>query len=109
MGIWSPLLESSEKLLSLSDYADSKKKITQICLYFLRISNQCNHLVIGVIRDFWTFSEISSQFIITFSDPIDKRTCFSRSVRPPLFFQVGEDLVANFFDLPQILLFQFLL
>jgi len=33
--------------------------IAQIILVFQYISHLCNRFLIGVIRDFWTFSEIS--------------------------------------------------
>ena len=33
--------------------------ITQISMIFQYVSYLCNRLLIGVIRDFWTFSEIS--------------------------------------------------
>ena len=47
-------VESSEKLLHAL-------LITQIFLIFQRISNRSNRSIIGVIKDFWTFSEISSK------------------------------------------------
>ena len=52
-------LESFEKYLSLSDYTDLKKGFHRFLIILQCICNPCNRFIIGVIRDFWTFPEIS--------------------------------------------------
>jgi hypothetical protein len=51
------------------------KRITQIYMIFQGILYLCNQFLIGVIRDFWAFSEISEDLII----PLPIR--FSQSYR----------------------------
>jgi len=47
--------------LTLSDYTDFQKMIPQIFLIYQCILNLCNRVIIGVIRDFCAFPEISQE------------------------------------------------
>src|SRR4030042_2428211 len=55
-------LRALKKYFTLFRFHRFQKMITQIFLYFQHVSHPCNRLIIGVIRDFWTFSEISLNF-----------------------------------------------
>ena len=48
-----------KKYFSLSDYTDLKKWFHRFLFIFQCICNPCNRFIIGVIRDFSAFSEIS--------------------------------------------------
>jgi hypothetical protein len=52
-----------KKYSSLSHYTDFKEWFHRFLLFFQCICNPCNRLIIGVIRDFSTFSEISIKFL----------------------------------------------
>jgi hypothetical protein len=54
--------ENSKKYTALSSLLRFQKMIKRLPAGrqgFFFISNPCNSFIIGVIRDFWTFSEIS--------------------------------------------------
>ena len=53
------LLRALKKYYTLSRLHRFQKKITQISINFQCVSYLCNRSLIGVIRDFETFSEIS--------------------------------------------------
>jgi hypothetical protein len=50
--------ESSEKIQNFLITQISKNDYTDFSSFSMH-SNLCNHFLIGVIGDFWTFSEIS--------------------------------------------------
>ncbi|OGP92866.1 MAG: hypothetical protein A2157_11220 [Deltaproteobacteria bacterium RBG_16_47_11] len=52
-------MRALKNYFTLSDDTDFKKMIPQIFYIYQYISNLCNRFLINVIRDFWTFSEIS--------------------------------------------------
>jgi len=60
----SPLEENErapKNYFSLSDYTDLKKGFHRFLFIFQCIWNPCNRFIIGVIRDFWSFSELSTK------------------------------------------------
>ncbi|OGQ11226.1 MAG: hypothetical protein A2026_16725 [Deltaproteobacteria bacterium RBG_19FT_COMBO_46_12] len=60
-------MRALKNYFTLSDYTDFKKNDSTNFYIYQYISNLCNRSLINVIRDFWTFSEISIFFIDYFA------------------------------------------